>query len=432
MKKSLILVILFLAAFSVRLIFALNADDVIETDELEYDRLATCLLESKGYIDSGEGHLTSLRPPLYPAFLALIYGWFGRSIFTVFLIQAFIGSLTVCLFYLIADRVFNKTTAIFTGIFSVFYMTFVACGNLLYTETLFTFLLALIIYLAVASNKFGLLKFCIIGFLCGLLTLLRSAGLGMPFLIILFLIARAPKKYGLSPKKIAIYSLALIVSCATIILPWTIRNYRVHNKFVLISSNAGINMYVAVRPAFGKIIGLGPQEDEVAEESLTISNEAERNDFYIKEALKAYRESPADAFRAFILRFLFFWNVIDWEIISGEIINYHFIFIFPFAVLGTAISLKTRKEILFILLVILYFTAQTLLFQGTPRYRMPIDGYLIMLGCYGIYWLVFSRRKKIYPALCISAYFLFTYGLYIYSPHVKGLLSGLMKNVGIW
>ena len=132
------------------------------------------------------------------------------------------------------------------------------------------------------------------------------------------------------------------------------------------------------------------------------------------------------------MRFLFFWNIIDWEITGADTINYHYVFIIPFALLGTALGFKNKKDISLIILVILYFSSFVLLFPGTPRYRMPIDGYIIMLGCYGIYEFINKERKKVYPILGTGIYFLFTYILYKHSSQAKYFIKELMERLGLW
>lgn len=430
MKKTLILALIFVLALLVRLLYIGGNAERLESDELEYDRLAMNLAESKGYINSTDGLPTALRPPAYPAMLALIYKIFGHNYFLVRIIQAVISALTVCLLYLIAGKIFNRITAAFTGIFSSFYMTFVVSAGLLYTETVFTFLLVLITYLLIIKDEPGIGRFCAIGFLCGLLALTRSAGLAVPFLAI-FYAAVKTKKLNLPVKKLVLAGTLLLLCFSTVVLPWTVRNYTAFGKFVPVSTNAGLNMYQAIRPVEGKYVGLGPR-DEVAKESLAITNEAARNKFLIKKAVSAYKENPPLALKMFILRFLFYWNIIDWEITGGDVINYYYLFILPFAILGTIYSIVNRKDVFLILLVILYVTSAILVFQGTPRYRMPIDGYIIMLGCYGIYELLRRKRNRVYPVVCTITYFAFTYLAYKYPVPVKAFIRQAMQGLGLW
>lgn len=429
MNKTAIILIMFILALSVRLAYIATHQHEIDSDEVEYDRLATGLLEAKGYVAS-DGSPTSYRPPAYAAFLASIYSFFGKDYNIVRIVQAIIGALTVCLFYLIAYKIFNRTVAVATGIFSSFYMTFVVCTNLLYSETIFTFLLAFIAYLIVTTDKPNLLKFCALGVLCGFLTLTKSSGVFMPLIAIFVLLIKMQKRH-LSMKKAFVASVILLLCFTAVMLPWTIRNYRIHGRFVPISTNAGLNMYVGIKPVEGKIFGLGPR-DEVAKRASTIINEAERNNYFIRATLQAYKEDPTVILRLLIMKFLFFWNIIDWEIMGGGVVNYHFIFIAPFFILGIIFSLKNKKEVLLMLLVILYFTSLVLIFQGVPRYRMPIDGYVIMLGCYGIYELIYKQRNKIRPAFYVGTYFLITYVLYKYSMQTKNFIKNLMEKIGLW
>ncbi|UCD55391.1 MAG: glycosyltransferase family 39 protein [Candidatus Omnitrophota bacterium] len=431
MKKFLILLFIFALAFSIRFAYLSANQRQIESDECLYDSLAIKLIELKGYVGS-EGVPTSNRPPLYAVFLALVYTICGHDYFAVCLVQAFLGSLAVCFFYLIAEKIFNEPTAILTGIFSSFYMGYVFYTNFLLTETFFSFILAAIILIIVNIKQSNVIRFSLLGLLCGLLTLTKSSGFFV-FLIAPVALWVKTKREKDFLKKIFSSSLALLLCFGLVILSWTVRNYKVHGKIIPISTNGGLNMYQAVRPAYGKIPEMGPRGDSIAEKGFVISNETERNDYFFNMALQAYREDGlARILKSFIIRFLFFWGAIDWNVTEGDIINYHYVFILPFALLGTIFSFKNRKEIFVILLVILYFTSLILLFQGCARFRMPIDGYIIILGCYGIYELINRQREKIYLVALVGIYFFFTYMLYRHSLYIKYFIKSVMEKIGLW
>ena len=430
MRKTLILLFIFVLAFSIRIVYLSTNQRQIESDEVGYDIYAMRLVETGQHADP-EGEPSAYRLPLYPAFLALVYRVCGHDYFAARLGQALLSSLMVCFFYLIAEKIFNKPTAMLTGIFSSFYMTYVFYTNFLLTETFFSFILAAIVYLTVVVKKPELSKMCFLGILCGVLTLIRSSGFFMPLIVAIILLLKGKKRTQFFKKSFMPFTL-LFICFGFVLLPWTIRNYRLYERFIPTSTSAGQNMYQAVKPAYGKIPEMGPREDAVAEIGFSIPNEAERSDYFMKKALEAYRENPRGALRSFIIRFLFFWNVIDWNVTNGDIVNYHFIFIFPFAFLGVFYSLRTGKDIITVSFVILYFTSLLVLFQGAPRFRMPIDGYIIMLGCYGIYEVVNKEKRKIYPVTLTSAYFLFTYFLYRHSLQVKYFIKGLMEKIGLW
>jgi 4-amino-4-deoxy-L-arabinose transferase-like glycosyltransferase len=430
MKKWPIILFIFVLAFTLRLVFIISSDDQIETDEITHDLLAVGLLES-GIYAGPEGIPTSYKPPLYPAFLALIYRVFGHNYFFVRLIQAVISSLTVCILYLTADKIYNRLTAIPVGIFSSFYMPFVACSRLLYTETLFTFLLVLIVYLVIVTDRPSIARFCALGFLCALATLVKSIALFLPFIIISYIAIRTRKDL-ISSNRIIAASVILLLCFGSVLLPWSIRNYNVHGKFVLVSTNTGVNLYQGVSRSPGKIFNPGEGGEATWKQVHAISNETEKSDFFVREAFNIYRTRPLFALKMLAIRFLFLWNVIDWEVLGGDVVNYHYMFILPFAFLGTFFALKDKKEISLILVVAAYFIVPVLLFPGTPRYRMPIDGYIIMLGCYGIYALVQRQKEKAVPILCTGFYFLCTYLLYKHSLQTKAFIKGLMEMIGLW
>jgi len=433
MKKALILLFIFILAFSIRFAFISENQRGIATDEIAYDNLATNILEGKGYINS-QGNPSSYRPPFYSVVLAVIYGIFGHNYFIMRIFQALIGSLTACLLYLIAERVFNRTTAILTGVFSSVYMAYIWYTNFLFTETIFTFILALIVFVIATIRGPSVVKFLVLGFLCAFLTLTKSSAFFIPLIAICILCQRSKSD---SFKKVLLSCVILLISFICGLLPWTIRNYNVYGKLVPVSTNGGLNFYQAVNPVGGKIFELGPRRsgphmDKVAVKGFEIEDEVEQNSYFFKEAVRTYRENPAKVLKVFPIRFLFFWNFIDWNVTEGDVINYHYIFILPFSLLGIMYSLKNKKDISILLFIILYFAALILLFQGAARFRMPIDGYLIILGCYGIHELVRGRKNKIFSISCISGYFLFTYVLYRYSVETKIFVRTLMENIGLW
>jgi len=233
-------------------------------------------------------------------------------------------------------------------------------------------------------------------------------------------------------KKLYIYSLALIVCSAAVIIPWTVRNYKVQGRFVLISTNGGLNLYQGVSRSPGKIFDPGTKGEKIWAKVNSVRSETKKNDIFMQEAIKIYKTKPLFALKMLVVRFLFFWNMVDWEILGGDKINYHFLFILPFAVWGTVVGVKNNKNAAILPLLVLYFCSFVLLFPGTPRYRMPVDGYIIILGCYGILEFINRTKGKVFQVCCVGTYFLFTYFLYKYSLETKYLMKTLMEKIGLW
>src|SRR5262245_55939881 len=77
-------------------------------DERDYDRLAVSIVEH-GEFGFSPGQLTSLRPPLYPAFLAAVYSLFGvQNYQAVRAVQIGLSLATTALVYLLARRMYDE------------------------------------------------------------------------------------------------------------------------------------------------------------------------------------------------------------------------------------------------------------------------------------------------------------------------------------
>ena len=429
MKNALIIFAIFILAISVRFI-SMDSGHIIESDEIEHDRLGLSLAEGKGYV-STDGKPTAFRPPFYAVFLAMVYKVFGHSYAAIRIIQIFLSSATVVFFYIIALKLFGRPAALLTGVLASIYMPFVVSSMLLYNETLFNFLLALICVIVVsAGTELGFLRAVSLGLLAALLTITKSTGILMPAILVITYYLNIPFA-SKARNRFMVNAIAMALVFCSILAPWTARNYHLFGKMIPVSTNAGINMYVGIRPVDGKIFGLGPRDD-IKNRADLIENEADRSAFYTRQAIKAYVEDPVRAIKLTFMRMLFFFNFIDWEIMGGGVINYHFIFFIPFAIAGMVVSAMKRRDAIFLVFVCGLFTSMVMIFQATPRYRLPIDGYLIIFASAVICDLVMRKRYGKIFAASISVYFIFTWALYVFPYWTKDIARTLMQRAGLW
>src|SRR5690242_6193600 len=90
-------------------------------DESDYNGLALRLAERGVYCDA-EGRPTSLRPPLYPAFVAAVYGLAGgESHQTVRALQAALSLGTVVLIYSLGTRLYSPRVGLWAAGICCFY-----------------------------------------------------------------------------------------------------------------------------------------------------------------------------------------------------------------------------------------------------------------------------------------------------------------------
>ncbi|MBM3263350.1 MAG: glycosyltransferase family 39 protein [candidate division Zixibacteria bacterium] len=139
-----LLVLLIFVALCVRVVYNIGwvgIDDVPVSDAADYHEIAVGLLKT-GTID----HLGS--PPLFPAMLAGVYGLFGVHPFVGRLFLCLADALTCGVIYLIGREAFGVRVGLLAaGAATVYGMLFRWTGYLL-TETAFTLLLCLFIYLS--------------------------------------------------------------------------------------------------------------------------------------------------------------------------------------------------------------------------------------------------------------------------------------------
>lgn len=172
------IILLFTIAFFVRMSIALIIDTPITSDDSDYHEIGMSIANGKGFSLSDQP--TALRPPGYPFFLALCYHFFVPSVIIVCCIQTIIDTITCLIFFLIAKHCFDNRIAFFaTGILTLFPLHIIYIPRLL-TETLFTSLFLLCIWLMVRhwNKNHAVFQILTVGIMLAVTTLVRpTAGI---------------------------------------------------------------------------------------------------------------------------------------------------------------------------------------------------------------------------------------------------------------
>ncbi|MEX2187960.1 MAG: glycosyltransferase family 39 protein [Pirellulales bacterium] len=208
-------------------------------DEQQFSVIAGNLAERGAYASESD-ELTSIRPPLYPALVAVIYQLFGVDNFTaVRIVQAILSLATVVVTYRLAGRLFDDRTALCSVAFVCFYPSLVFTTNLVLTETLFALLLmvfCLFIQSAWRSNRVA--WYVAAGATLGFASLTRSVlWLFPPFLAVFLWMALKE----CSPSRRAGQIAAAVLAFAVVLAPWSIRNSRLQQTFVAVDVMGGRN-----------------------------------------------------------------------------------------------------------------------------------------------------------------------------------------------
>ncbi len=213
-----------------------NVDYVLRGDEGNYFGLARSLLETGNFADKWPW----IRPPLYPLVLAFFLSMGHGDLLPMQLFQAAIGALTALVAYLAANIEYGPKAARLAGVILALDPTAPVASQYLFAEGLTTFLTlaALTSILAGLKNR-QLKRFAVAGFFMGLGLLSRASVLPFVFLLALWTLCR--REWRLY-ERIAVLGLFFAVLAACL-APWTIRNWLAYQRFILLDTTLGVNLY---------------------------------------------------------------------------------------------------------------------------------------------------------------------------------------------
>jgi 4-amino-4-deoxy-L-arabinose transferase-like glycosyltransferase len=150
------------------------------------------------------------------------------------------------------------------------------------TETLFSFFIAIALMVWIkylqSSNALWL---ALVGVALGLATLVRPIGLYLIFLLVLLVFVGFWRTFNLR-RAVSLATLLLITGSVTV-LPWAIRNWRVHNQFAI--SNVTTKTFIEFNLAYVLADIEGIDRDS-AVKSVNADGE------YISSMVKLFREHP--------------------------------------------------------------------------------------------------------------------------------------------
>ena len=422
--------LIFILAFSLRLLFALfSPDAALGGDAQLYEHFASSLAEGRGLVNQAGGP-SAFYPPAYPLFLALLRVVFGKGYLYYKIAQGLVGAITCVLIYLMAKTLFNRPIGLIAGIISSLYHFFIVSNMLMMSETLFTLFLTLTIWFWIrARNGQKSRDAILLGVCLSLGALTKAAFFYFFFLILAIELIQAGRAQRFSPrfsKAILLY----ICSFALLISVWVIRNYSLFGKCIYGSTQTGIVLYSAYHPKDEKIFGVNA-DDKVFRQAAKINSEIESNEFLIAQTFKAVRNAPAKLYRYLLLKAMNFWSIFDWEILGEGRYNFSTAFILPFSFLGLLALRKGFWTGPFLIAPLSYYFAIALVVEGLPRFRLPVEPFLIILASYIIYNLT-SKCGKPKSFSLLGAWLLLNLSLYFNSAAVKQAAKTAMQHLGLW
>ncbi|MCK4546325.1 MAG: glycosyltransferase family 39 protein [Candidatus Eisenbacteria sp.] len=403
------ILVIFLVALAARLVYFLTVRNdayyqVPLLDSAWYHRSAIDILKG-----DFRGEDVFFRGPLYSYFVAFWYRVLGENPQGPRIVQLVLGAGTCALLSLAARQVFDRRTALISGLVAALYPTLIFFDGELLATGIATFLGALFLYLVLrADGSRSLRRWVVPGLILGLAALTRPQILILGTGVLIWLLAdRSQGRRSL---------IAFLAGAMIIITPVTIRNAVIGNDAVLIASQGGVNFYMGNNPeADGKSAQLpgwtDPESDwSTFEDDTRRMAEAEagrpltpsrESSFWTGKALRFIGEQPWQATGLFARKIYFLLN-------GFEIPNNKDLYFFkarsrvlntllwkrglafptglliPLAAVGLALSTTRPRKYLVLYLFLFCQALAILLFFVCARFRVALLPVAIPFAVWGI------------------------------------------------
>lgn len=365
------------------------------------------------------GSSVFFRAPFYPYFLALVYKVFGHGYFIPRLIQHVVGAFSCILVYLVAKRLYNRSTAIIASLIASTYGILIYFEAELLLDSLLVFFdTLLILYLLKTEESPKWYRWLLGGMILGLSAMTRPNILFCVPFILIWIYLRFKGKIRM--KSVLTYGVIFLLGVILLVAPVTLRNYLVGKDLVLIASQGGINFYLGNNPrADGMSAVFYGADWQYQDFQFAAQKEAgkalkpsEISNFYYKKGLDFILHQPGKSSRLLLKKLYLFWN--KFEISNNQDIYFFrrysslatilplgFWLIAPLALTGILISFWERRKIFLPFIFVICYMITVVLFFVPARFRLPVIPFLIIFASFAIHWLVCRLLRKKFMSLLI-------------------------------
>lgn len=351
---------------------------------MSYDHLARSILTGHGYqFDTSWYPFTPAHTPtahwsfLYPLYLAAVYTIFGYHPLVARLLQAVVAGVLLPWFaYRLSRRFFSRSAGIAAAGLMAFYGYFIYHNAALMSETFYLVAILWAFDLAYGMVESGDDKrWWLLGLVLGAAVLLRQVYLF--FIPVLLLWMAWAGRDSISWRRLVMVA-GLVTLC---IAPWSVRNYRHYQRFLLLNSNSGYAFYTANHPAHGE--RWDPNFVAPIPPDLAGANEAELDRELMSRGIAFVVADPLRYLKLTLSRIPYhfrFWPTPGSRPISVFVRMTSFGLYLPFMLVGLVLSRREwRRYIPLYLFAIIFIAVHVLSWPG-PRYRFPVDAVMMIFA----------------------------------------------------
>ena len=402
-------------------------------DAFDYDRHGRAIAAGEGYPESvfvPGGGPTALRSPAWPYLLGATYAVAGEHVDTGRLLGALLGAVAVALLYAIVAFIWGRRTAIVAAALAAVFPPLVLLSKELFAESLFVTVVLAIVFCVLRYRHTRALRWAVAaGAACGLAALTAKSGVALTLVAALGVWTGRPRFSArglLAPAAVAL--------CAALVLvPWAIRNAAEFGRFVPVSTSTGF----ALAGTYNET-SLADDSDPASWRTPVIVaeygplfrlpdvDEATLDTTLRRESIEFALEHPGYVAEVGARNLLRLFGTsgdavvgLDGPVEQSGIGNrasaaerIGLAIVVPLALLGllalvrrppwrTGDDARVKHRLprgpLFLWLVPVLLIALAVPVAGLPRYRTPVDPFLLILAAIGAVWAFDRLRPRLAP-----------------------------------
>ncbi len=326
--------------------------------------------------------------PGYPSFLAAMFILFGnRPDLIIFIVQAILSAFTAILIYKITMNFADKRAAIFAAAIYIFLPEMIYPTVSIGPTSFLHFFLALLLFILSQKpvKELSISNALLIGLIVTALLYLRPAFVVFVGILILYFLL---KKYYKQ-------AFVIIIVVTSLLIPWSVRNYMVFNKFIPFTTSTGLNTYRGHNPYYPGFWQDDKTKNEISAYADSSNFEIKMSDVFMDLALKEIKEHPVKEFFTSFEKLAYLWIYYPYDSRTGNPL-----YLFPWLLLLALFIITIWRSFDFehkkyIYIVLIACSINSMLFFALLRYQTIMKIAVIPLAAQGIVliWEKYNRKK---------------------------------------
>ncbi|MBN2620307.1 glycosyltransferase family 39 protein [candidate division WOR-3 bacterium] len=400
-KKNKILFYACVIGFILRIICIFWTTSYIDPPDWEYGDIARSMVAGHGFARTAypleKVELTSSHAPFYPHVLAIAYSLFPNpwSFLIVQIIQTIISVFIIIIIFRTTQLLFNINAACVAALGVALYPPLVYYSMSM-TPTNFSLLfLSLTVWLLLDIRHRTWIRSVFMGLSYGCALLCDP--------ITFVLIPAAAFWFIVSHRRVTRYVLGALVLTMLVVLPWSIRNLRVHRACVPITTQFGVNFWIGNNPYatgtdYYRVVENRPDHtvfmthtlSRTEKQKLRMMSEIKRSRYFTNKAFNYILAKPFDFVWRLVKKAFYYWWFSP-SLINGSplALRYRvpyallYVPLLVLALFNFALFKLEQHPIdlnLILAIIIMISSVYIVTHVGLARYRIPVELYLLVMA----------------------------------------------------